>query len=423
MVGWFPLGPREVYVPGYRVSPAYVNRVNISNASVSTTTVTNVYNTTIINNVNTTQATKITYVNSRAPNAVTAVPQTSFTGGQPVASTAVALNQHQIAAARVTMRAEVAPTSASLVGPAVVSNHRTGTPPPAVLNRPVVAKVAPPPPPVPFERQQAALAQHPGQPLARNEVETLRTTDGPQTHPLVRSVTEPASAESRGNQSKGQPNLQVGNTQSSSRELESRPVSATSPGPQRKEPLSSAPPSVFPSYSAPASNQASRPANPGPAHEQSTGQPIHERVSYRPAPSESEPTAPPSKARSVQPSTAFPGPPVSSSSAEPSGNAAPAPPPRPNGNSQPTESVENGATVPPSKARSVQPSTAFPGPPVSSSSAEPRGNAAPAPPPRPNGNSQPTESKVTTAPSSAPATRKASPPHGDATDQGKDKKK
>ena len=30
-VGWFPLGPREVYVPSYRVSRTYVNNVNISN--------------------------------------------------------------------------------------------------------------------------------------------------------------------------------------------------------------------------------------------------------------------------------------------------------------------------------------------------------------------------------------------------------
>lgn len=29
-VGWFPLGPREVYVPGYRVSPRYVRVVNVT---------------------------------------------------------------------------------------------------------------------------------------------------------------------------------------------------------------------------------------------------------------------------------------------------------------------------------------------------------------------------------------------------------
>ncbi len=48
-IGWFPLGPREVYVPSYQVSREYVNRVNISNTTVNTTTVTNVYNTTVIN--------------------------------------------------------------------------------------------------------------------------------------------------------------------------------------------------------------------------------------------------------------------------------------------------------------------------------------------------------------------------------------
>src|SRR5579864_4317246 len=64
-VGWFPLGPREVYVPGYRVSPAYVNQVNVSNTNVSRTTVTNVYNTTVVNN-NTTvvnNVNNVTYVN------------------------------------------------------------------------------------------------------------------------------------------------------------------------------------------------------------------------------------------------------------------------------------------------------------------------------------------------------------------------
>src|SRR5437763_12308386 len=40
-VAWFPLGPREVYVPAYRASPVYVNRVNVTN-------------TTIVNNINVT---------------------------------------------------------------------------------------------------------------------------------------------------------------------------------------------------------------------------------------------------------------------------------------------------------------------------------------------------------------------------------
>src|SRR5438445_3365184 len=113
-VGWFPLGPREVYVPAYRTSPDYVTRVNISNTNVSRTTVTNVYNTTVVNN--TTVVDNVTYVNRTAPGAVTAVPANAFTTAQPVANVAVHVNQSQIVNAPVSTRAEVAPTQNSVLG-------------------------------------------------------------------------------------------------------------------------------------------------------------------------------------------------------------------------------------------------------------------------------------------------------------------
>src|SRR5271154_7355645 len=72
-VGWFPLGPREVYVPTYRVSRGYMNQVNVSNTTVNITTITNVYNTTIIHN--TTTITNITYANRNVAGAVMVVPQ------------------------------------------------------------------------------------------------------------------------------------------------------------------------------------------------------------------------------------------------------------------------------------------------------------------------------------------------------------
>ncbi|MGI8746549.1 MAG: DUF6600 domain-containing protein [Bryobacteraceae bacterium] len=50
-VAWFPLGPREVYVPGYRASPAYINRVNTTNTTINNVNVTNVYNNTNVTNV------------------------------------------------------------------------------------------------------------------------------------------------------------------------------------------------------------------------------------------------------------------------------------------------------------------------------------------------------------------------------------
>jgi hypothetical protein len=42
--GWIPLGPREVYVPGRRVSPRYLRNVNVSNTSIADNThITNMY--------------------------------------------------------------------------------------------------------------------------------------------------------------------------------------------------------------------------------------------------------------------------------------------------------------------------------------------------------------------------------------------
>ena len=33
VVGWFPLAPREVYVPSYRASPRYAQNINITNVT------------------------------------------------------------------------------------------------------------------------------------------------------------------------------------------------------------------------------------------------------------------------------------------------------------------------------------------------------------------------------------------------------
>lgn len=68
-VGWFPLAPREVYVPTYRVTPHYVQQVNVTHV----TNITNI--TTIVNNPQ--QAvSNIDYRNRHFPHAVTVVPQT-----------------------------------------------------------------------------------------------------------------------------------------------------------------------------------------------------------------------------------------------------------------------------------------------------------------------------------------------------------
>ncbi len=210
-VGWFPLGPREVYVPSYHVSREYVTRVNISNTTVNNTTVTNVYNTTIVNK--TTNITNVTYVNRSVQGAVTAVPQRAFAGAQPVARAAVAVNAQQIAAAPVSARVAVAPTRESVLGAKAATANRVTAPPAAVMNRQVIAKTAPPPPPVPFAKQQRALEAHPGQPLARSEVRSLRPAATEAAHPMVKQAPpgKPATP------NVGRPGNQPGNQPSAGR--------------------------------------------------------------------------------------------------------------------------------------------------------------------------------------------------------------
>src|SRR5579864_876030 len=212
-VGWFPLGPREVYVPSYRVSRGYVDRVNISNTTINRTTVTNVYNTTIVNN-NTT-INNVTYVNRNVTGAVVAVPQRTFAGGQPVSRAAVAVNEREVASARMTSRAAVAPTNNSVLGMHADTANRVKAPPAAVVSRQVVAKAQVPPPPTPFAARQQALAEHPGQPIPRQEMQRFRPANNPAAvggrppvrqappgRPAEATVAQPGSPPARGTMSR-----------------------------------------------------------------------------------------------------------------------------------------------------------------------------------------------------------------------------
>ena len=134
-VAWFPLGPREVYVPPYRTSVRYVQNVNVTNTTVNVVNVTNVYN-----NVN---VTKITYMHQNNVAAVTAVSHDTFVNARPVAAATVRVNAQQIQTAEVQRNFTVAPVQRSVVGAGAVA---TVKPPAAVMQRQVVAKVTPAPP-------------------------------------------------------------------------------------------------------------------------------------------------------------------------------------------------------------------------------------------------------------------------------------
>jgi hypothetical protein len=263
-VGWFPLGPREVYVPGYKTSRGYVDRVNVSNTTVNVTTVNNVYNSHVTNNT-----TNITYVNKTERGGVTAVPQGAFTGGQPVAKAAVAVNAQQIASAPVTSRAEVAPTKVSVLGTPGPAVNKVAQPPAATVNRPVVAKTTPPPPPVPFVKQQQALAAHPGEPLAKHEVEILRpAANAEAARPMVKQAppgkpgtpnTTPPVAAQPGQPGGAQPANQPANNKPATVPAANAPPS--SPQPTRADRPGTAQQSNPPADGRPPADNAGRPVS------------------------------------------------------------------------------------------------------------------------------------------------------------------
>src|ERR1700732_3572392 len=116
-VAWFPLGPRDVWVPSYHVSEGYMTRVNVTNTRIrNRTEIVNVYNTTVINR-NTNVAVNRTYQYQSSPGAVTAVSKTAFQNGEPVAKAAARVNSQEIQHAKVVQTAAIAPTPKAVAGP------------------------------------------------------------------------------------------------------------------------------------------------------------------------------------------------------------------------------------------------------------------------------------------------------------------
>jgi hypothetical protein len=167
-VGWFPLAPREVYVPSYRVSRNYVNNVNVSNTTVNSTVVNNYYNNTVVtNNAN---VTNVKYANQGVPGAVAATTPHAFTGAQPVDKNSVKVDQREVASAPVrAFTPSAAPAKQAVLG----TGTATAKPPAAIQTRAVVAKVAPPPPPPTFEKRQEAIQSNGGKPLSNSQVQQI----------------------------------------------------------------------------------------------------------------------------------------------------------------------------------------------------------------------------------------------------------
>ncbi|WP_233843511.1 DUF6600 domain-containing protein [Dyella sp. 2HG41-7] len=146
-VGWFPLGPHEVYNPWYRASRGYYTNVNVTNIAISR----NYNQTTVINNIHNQYnyyrdgrpVTGVDYVNRNAPHAFTAVPAQAFASARNVRSSQMHVDPQQWAHASV-----VAPTALQRPSSASFGQPRNANMrplPAAGFNRPVVAVNAPSP--------------------------------------------------------------------------------------------------------------------------------------------------------------------------------------------------------------------------------------------------------------------------------------
>ena len=76
-IGWFPLGPRDVFVPGYRHSPRYVRRVNECN--------TRWLDRGALRNLDTRYGSRTDFRFAREPNAITMVDRDRFLAGRSLA--------------------------------------------------------------------------------------------------------------------------------------------------------------------------------------------------------------------------------------------------------------------------------------------------------------------------------------------------
>ncbi len=153
-IGWFPLGPHEVFVPAYRVSPTYVRNVNITNVNITNINVENL------------NATRVNYVNRTIPGAVTVVPQQAFARSESVAREQVQVNNREILTAPISgTTAPVTPRAENVLGRTVTPGKAVPRPPAPVAQRPVVAHMPPPQRPEPFGSRQPVTTQNQVRPV------------------------------------------------------------------------------------------------------------------------------------------------------------------------------------------------------------------------------------------------------------------
>jgi len=177
---WFPLGPREPFMPWYHYGPTYIRQVNV---------------------VNLVNVTNVRYMNRGV--AVTAVSGEAFRGGQPVRGAMVRVAPEQLARARVIPHPEVTPAPRAVFGSRAVAAPpvpagRFGNPRPAAVATPSGPRTFTPESHVPV-RPGGPTNNPPPQvctrnaPDARGGFRTGGPTNTPPPHVFTRNTPAPTN--------------------------------------------------------------------------------------------------------------------------------------------------------------------------------------------------------------------------------------
>lgn len=178
-VGWLPLAPGEVYLPGYRVSRRYLHNVNVSNTTI--------INNTYITNVYRNPQLQRRYANRDVPRGLTVVSQSNFASGQSVAGRTMAPPRQWREVSPTAQPPGIVPVRQSVLGPSAQTPVKR--PPIAIANRPVVVRREPPPTPASFDRQTDAMRANGGRALPPAQLQRLRGTDSPRPNFVVAPPT------------------------------------------------------------------------------------------------------------------------------------------------------------------------------------------------------------------------------------------
>jgi hypothetical protein len=309
-VGWFPLGPREIWLPPYHHSPEYRERVNLTNTLI--------VNHTTIDRFD---SGHYVYMNRNVAGAVTAVPRDVLMTGRAVSGAAVRVSPEALIRGEVRNFADVSPRKPALLD----GRSPVASPPTGAISRSVFARAAPAPSVVPFEQRERAMQGSPGRPLDRSALDQLRQNQPPGPAPAIRQIrpitpgnsSPPLTPPGQG-PAVNQPGRRV--------EPVERPPSRVQPGvaesPRRAPATAPAPPAApqvapaTPRFDRRAQPSAPQPQTPAvrqpqprferqtqPAPAQPQQPPSRQRPSLAPAgaaPQPSQPVAPPNRGRGLE---------------------------------------------------------------------------------------------------------------------------